>query len=67
VALVHVLFNVIGTLIWYPLRRVPYGVANWYGRMAGRSVRYALLFLFLIFLILPVIGITVTELFIVYG
>jgi solute carrier family 34 (sodium-dependent phosphate cotransporter) len=67
IALVHVLFNLVGTAIWYPLRRVPYAIANWYARLASQSIRYAFLFLFLIFLIIPVVGIAVTEWSIIYG
>lgn len=61
VAVVHVLFNLIGTAIWYPLRRIPIGIANWYGRLASQSVRYAFIFLFMLFLVIPVIGIAITE------
>ncbi len=61
VALVHVLFNLVGTAIWYPLRFIPYRIADWYGRLAGRSPRYAFGFLFLIFLVIPLVGIAVTE------
>jgi solute carrier family 34 (sodium-dependent phosphate cotransporter) len=61
VALVHVLFNLVGTAIWYPLRFIPYRIAAWYGRLAGRSPRYAFAFLFLIFLVIPLVGIAVTE------
>ncbi len=62
VALVHVLFNLVGTAIWYPLRFIPYRIASWYGALAGRSPRYAFAFLFLIFLVIPLVGIAVTEL-----
>lgn len=61
VALVHVLFNLVGTAIWYPLRFIPYRMASWYGQLAGRSPRYAFAFLFLIFLVIPLVGIAVTE------
>lgn len=64
VALVHVLFNVIGTAIWYPLQRVPIAIAGWYAELAGRAMRYAFLFLLLVFLIIPVLGIALTELLI---
>ena len=66
IALVHVLFNLIGTAIWYPLRWIPYRIANWYGRLASHSPRYAFMFLFLIFLIIPLVGIAITEWFILY-
>ncbi len=67
VALFHVCFNLIGTAIWYPLRNIPVRAATWYGRLAADSTRYAFLFLFLVFFLLPITGIAVTELFIIYG
>jgi sodium-dependent phosphate cotransporter len=62
VASCHVLFNILGILIWYPLRRVPIGVAAWYGRLAARSKRYAFLFLLTVFFVIPAIGLFITEL-----
>jgi solute carrier family 34 (sodium-dependent phosphate cotransporter) len=67
VALFHVSFNLIGTAIWYPLRWIPIQAATWYGYLAAAKTRYAFLFLFLVFFIIPVVGITITELFIAYG
>lgn len=64
VAFTHVLFNLIGTVIWYPLRWVPLSIAYWFGGLASRQPQYAFLFLFLIFLIIPVAGIVITELII---
>jgi len=62
VAISHVSFNLIGTLIWYPLRGVPIGIARWYGRLAANSKRYAIMFLFGVFVIVPLIAIGITEL-----
>ena len=67
VALFHVCFNLIGTAIWYPLRNIPVAAATWYGNLAADATRYAFLFLILIFLVIPVAGITITELLIHYG
>ncbi|PMR69187.1 sodium:phosphate symporter [Halomonas heilongjiangensis] len=64
VALFHVIFNLTGTAIWYPLRRIPLRVATWYGRLAGKQTRYAFLFLLGVFLVIPLVGIAATELFI---
>lgn len=61
VALSHVTFNLVGSAVWYPLRRVPTGIARWYGRLAARSKRYAFLFLVLVFFVIPLIGLAVTE------
>lgn len=61
VAISHVTFNLIGTAIWYPLRKVPIGIARWYGKIAANSKRYALFFLLTVFFILPVIAIGITQ------
>ncbi|WP_290910283.1 Na/Pi symporter [Halomonas sp.] len=63
VALFHVMFNLIGTAVWWPLRVIPLRIATWYGRLAGKQVRYAFLFLIGVFLVVPLVGITATELF----
>jgi len=62
IAASHVLFNIFGILIWYPLRIVPLSLATWYGRLAARSKRYAILFLVMVFFVIPFIGILITEL-----
>jgi sodium-dependent phosphate cotransporter len=62
VAACHVLFNIAGITIWYPLRRVPIFLAGWYGRLAARSKRYAFVFLMTVFLVIPAIGLLITEL-----
>ena len=61
VALVHVLFNLVGTAIWYPLRRVPLKIATWYAVLASKQIRYAFLFLLLLFVVIPLVGIAITE------
>jgi solute carrier family 34 (sodium-dependent phosphate cotransporter) len=61
-----VTFNLIGTLIWYPLRVVPITAAQWYGGLAAGATRYAFLFLIFVFLVIPVVGITLTELILAY-
>jgi len=63
VAAFHVTFNLVGTAIWYPLRGIPIRAAYWYGRLASKSTRYAFLFLLLVFFVIPVVGIFLTELF----
>lgn len=61
VALFHVLFNLFGTLVWWPLRKVPLFLASWYGKLASQRVVYAFIFLFGVFVIVPLLGITLTE------
>ena len=62
IAASHVLFNVCGILIWYPLKVVPLTLATWYGRLAARSKRYAILFLVMVFFVIPGLGLLITEL-----
>ncbi|WP_258867921.1 Na/Pi symporter [Alkalilimnicola ehrlichii] len=61
VALFHVIFNLVGSAIWYPLRRIPIMTATWYGRLAGRQPRYAFIFLFAVFVVIPLLGVAITE------
>nr|WP_240457796.1 Na/Pi cotransporter family protein [Halomonas socia] len=63
VALFHVIFNLTGTAIWWPLRVIPLRVASWYGKLAAKQTRYAFLFLIGVFFIVPLAGIAATELF----
>ena len=57
VALFHVIFNLTGTAIWWPLRVIPLRIATWYGRLAGQHIRYAFLFLIGVFLIVPLVAV----------
>ena len=63
VAIAHVTFNIVGTIIWYPLKMAPIGIATWYGRLASESKRYAFGFLFLAFFVVPALGWLLTQLF----
>ncbi len=63
VALFHVIFNLTGTAVWYPLRYIPLRIATWYGRLAARQTRYAFVFLIGVFLVIPLLGIGAIELF----
>jgi len=51
----HMLFNVTGTAIWYPLRRVPIGLASWWAGVCARTKRYAVLHILLFFFVLPAV------------
>jgi sodium-dependent phosphate cotransporter len=64
VAIVHVLFNVIGNVVWYPLRMIPIRLSKWLSSLAARNKKQAFIFLATVFLIVPVIGLAITELFI---
>lgn len=62
VAIAHVLFNLGGAAIWYPMRIVPIRMAKNYARLAAERKRYALLFIAVVFGVIPGIGLVITEL-----
>ncbi len=55
VALTHLLFNLFGILIWYPLRRVPITLAEKLGELASRSRRIAFFYIVGVFYVIPVL------------
>ena len=59
-ALVHLLFNVHGVVVFYPLRAIPITAARWYANLAAERTRYALFFILGVFIIMPlaVIGLS---------
>ena len=61
-AITHLLFNVTGAVVFYPVRALPIGAARWYANLAAESKRYALLFLVGMFLVLPGVCIAISEL-----
>ena len=63
VAISHVLFNLGDNAIWYPLKIIPIRLAKWYSGLASRSPRYAFIFLLTIFVVAPVLGLVITEVF----
>jgi sodium-dependent phosphate cotransporter len=55
----HMLFNIVGAGIWYPLRRVPIEMARWWARVASTSKVYAVIHIFAFFFVLPAIVILI--------
>lgn len=62
-ALVHLLFNVIGAMIFYPLRWIPIGMARGLATRAADSRYYAILFIMIVFFGLPLLGLGIYMLF----
>lgn len=62
-AFCHLLFNVFGSLVWYPFRQVPVRMALWFGRVAAHSRRWAVIFVATVFFVLPGIVIGLYWLF----
>ena len=49
----HLLFNCIGIVLIFPIRSVPIGMAIWFARLATRSKAIPLLFVFGVYILLP--------------
>jgi sodium-dependent phosphate cotransporter len=61
-ACAHLLFNVIGAIIFYPLRRIPIAMARALARKAAESRRYAVIFVLGVFFGVPLVGIAAYSL-----
>ena len=64
VAIAHIIFNCSDNLIWYPLRKIPIRISKAYSALASRSKKWAFIFLAVVFIVVPAIGVVVTEVFI---
>ena len=63
IALVHLLFNLHGALVFYPLREIPIRGALWYAALAAERPRYAAFFVLGVFFALPTVVILIVQLF----
>ncbi len=63
-ACVHLLFNALGAMIFYPLRWIPIAMANGLANKAAESRRYAVLFVLGVFFGGPVLGIVLHWLYV---
>ena len=61
VAFAHLLFNIYGIIIFYPLKRIPIGIARWLGKMAVRNRAFPLIFILTTFIIIPLILIQIVR------
>ena len=64
VAIAHIIFNCCDNLIWYPLRKIPIRISKAYSALASRSRKWAFIFLAVVFVVVPAIGVVITEVFI---
>ncbi len=61
VAFVHLWFNVIGSIIWFPLKRIPIFLANKLADIATKSKKLAIAYLIVVFYIIPGLLILLTR------
>jgi solute carrier family 34 (sodium-dependent phosphate cotransporter) len=58
-ACAHLLFNVVGAIIFYPLRWLPISMARGLAKRAAQSKWYAIGFVAIVFFVIPLLGISV--------
>ncbi|MCD6594342.1 Na/Pi symporter [bacterium] len=52
-AFVHLLFNISGTILWFPLRKVPIAMAKWFGEIAYKRRVLAIVYIIIVFYVFP--------------
>ncbi len=62
IAFSHLLFNIFGILVLYPLRIIPISIAKEFARLASEKKWYALFYILLIFFIIPILMIVISRL-----
>ncbi len=55
IAFGHLLFNLIGTCIFLPLRFIPIRIAEWYARLVAARRGLAILYIVVLFFLLPIL------------
>ncbi|HSG27373.1 MAG TPA: Na/Pi symporter [Candidatus Krumholzibacterium sp.] len=60
-AFAHLSFNIFGILVFYPLRRIPIFFANRLASLAAESKKWAFIFVFAVFFLLPFLAILLTR------
>ena len=53
IAIVHLLFNVHGSAIFLPLKKIPITAAKWYANLAAEKTRFAVVFVLGVFFVMP--------------
>ena len=61
VAFCHLVFNVYGTIIFLPLKRLPIYCATKLGNLAAESKKWAFIFVAVIFFLLPLLILFITR------
>jgi len=61
IAFAHLMFNICGIALFYPLRRLPIFCASRLADLATASKKWAIIFVFMVFFILPLIVILVAR------
>jgi sodium-dependent phosphate cotransporter len=60
-AFAHLIFNICGIMVFYPLKRLPIFCARWLADLASESKRWAIIFVVGVFFVLPLLAIFLTR------
>jgi solute carrier family 34 (sodium-dependent phosphate cotransporter) len=61
IALAHVLFNVFGIVVIWPIKAIPLSFARWFSKMAMKNRLVPIIFLLTVFFLLPIALIFITR------
>ncbi len=64
IAFVHLLFNICGTVILFVppwMRKIPVAVARTFARIFVNNKKYAIVFIVLVFFVIPIVGMVLTR------
>ena len=61
VAFSHLLFNITGIIIWWPFKNIPISIAEKFARIAVRRKIFAILYIVIIFFLIPIILIAILR------
>ncbi len=61
VAFAHLLFNVFGGAVWYPLRVVPIKLAEWWGAFCAKRRALSVVYVLVVFFLIPLIVVIITR------
>jgi sodium-dependent phosphate cotransporter len=61
IAFAHFLFNVTGACLFLPLRFIPISLAAWYARLAATKRGLALIYILVLFFLLPLVCIMLAK------
>jgi sodium-dependent phosphate cotransporter len=60
-AFAHLMFNIYGIAVFYPLRRLPLFCATRMADLAAKSKKWAPIFVFVVFFVVPLVMILVAK------
>jgi sodium-dependent phosphate cotransporter len=57
----HLLFNIYGTIVFWPLKRIPIGIAEWFADLASKRRILAFVYILVIFFVIPATILSISK------